>query len=163
MDEQRRARPGIPFGRVAGVPVFLTGSWLVLAAGLTLTYGTYLSVRLPAPLGYVVGGGLVVGLTVSVLLHEMGHALVARHYGMGVRGITLNLRGGYTELAGEAPSPRVEVAVSLAGPAGAFAPRLLAGGPPPGPPGGTPAPNPPGPPALPHPPGGRFQRPPRVA
>ena len=113
MEEQRRARPGIPFGRVAGVPVFLTGSWLVLAVGLVFAYGTYVQVRLPAPLGYLVGAGLVAGLTASVLLHELGHAFVARHLGMGVRGITLNLRGGYTELAGEAPSPRVELAVSL--------------------------------------------------
>ena len=126
MEEQRRARPGIPFGRVAGVPVFLTGSWLVLAVGLVFAYGTYLQVRLPAPLGYLVGAGLVAGLTASVLLHELGHAFVARHLGMGVRGITLNLRGGYTELAGEAPSPRVELAVSLAGPAVSLALGLLA-------------------------------------
>ncbi len=56
-------------------------------------------------------------LLASVLLHELGHALVARRFGIGVRGITLELLGGYTELDRDAPSPQVEVAVSLAGPA----------------------------------------------
>ena len=53
----------------------------------------------------------------SVLLHELGHALTARRYGIGVRGITLELLGGYTEMDRDAPSPRVDLLVSLAGPA----------------------------------------------
>jgi Zn-dependent protease len=53
----------------------------------------------------------------SVLLHELGHALVSRRLGTGVRGITLELLGGYTEMERDAPRPAVEAAVSLAGPA----------------------------------------------
>jgi Zn-dependent protease len=52
-----------------------------------------------------------------VLLHELGHAVTARRYGIRVRGITLELLGGYTEMEGDAPRPGVEVLVSLAGPA----------------------------------------------
>src|SRR5947209_6853477 len=126
MEEQRTApeRPartwGIPLGRVAGVPVFLTASWLVLALLIVITYQGYLSVRrpeLPVPLAYLVGTGLVLCLLLSVLLHELGHALTARRFGIGVRGITLELLGGYTELDRDAPRPSVELLVSLAGPA----------------------------------------------
>jgi Zn-dependent protease len=59
----------------------------------------------------------VVCLLGSVLLHELGHALTARRYGIGVRGITLELLGGWTEMDRDAPSPRVDALVSLAGPA----------------------------------------------
>ncbi len=126
VEEQRRPPDragrswGIPLGRVAGVPVFLTASWLVLALLITITYQGYLSVRrpeLPVPVAYLVGAGLVLCLLLSVLLHELGHALTARRFGIGVRGITLELLGGYTELDRDAPSPRVELLVSLAGPA----------------------------------------------
>lgn len=123
MEDQRRARPGIPLGRVAGVPVNLTVSWVFLAILLTITYRAFLAVErpsLPDPVAYVVGGGLVLCLLASVLLHELGHALVARRFGIGVRGITLQLLGGFTELDREAPSPRVELLVSLAGPAVSF-------------------------------------------
>ncbi len=111
---------GIPLGRVAGVPVFLTASWVFLAVLITIVYRGYLGVRrpeLPGPTAYLVGAGLVLCLLLSVLLHELGHALAARRYGIGVRGITLELLGGYTELDRDAPSPKVELVVSLAGPA----------------------------------------------
>jgi Zn-dependent protease/CBS domain-containing protein len=123
MEEQRRARPGIPIGRVAGVPVFLTVSWLFLAVLLTIIYRVILSAErpsLPTSLAFLAGGGLVLCLLASVLLHELGHALIARRFGIGVRGITLELLGGYTELDRDAPSPRVELLVSLAGPAVSF-------------------------------------------
>ncbi|MET0426166.1 MAG: peptidase M50, partial [Actinoplanes sp.] len=47
----------------------------------------------------------------------LGHALTARRFGIGVRGITLELLGGWTEMDRDAPTPRVEALVSLAGPA----------------------------------------------
>ncbi|WP_374225659.1 M50 family metallopeptidase [Micromonospora sp. C31] len=67
--------------------------------------------------GYLIGFGFVVSLLGSVLLHELGHALTARRYGIGVRGITLELLGGYTEMDRDAPTPRIDLLVSLAGPA----------------------------------------------
>src|SRR5262249_49475791 len=56
-------------------------------------------------------------LLISVLLHELGHAVVARRQGIGVKAITLELLGGYTEMAGDSPSPRADALVSLVGPA----------------------------------------------
>jgi Zn-dependent protease len=66
-------------------------------------------------------------LVVSVLLHELGHAFVARRYGVGVRGITLELLGGFTEMDREAPSPRSEAAIALAGPGVSLVLALLGG------------------------------------
>jgi Zn-dependent protease/CBS domain-containing protein len=52
-----------------------------------------------------------------VLAHEFAHAVTARHYGIGVKGITLWALGGVTELDGESPSPRADAVVAVAGPA----------------------------------------------
>ena len=53
------------------------------------------------------------------------HALTARRFRIGVRGITLELLGGYTEMDRDAPSPRVDLLVSLAGPAVSLALGLV--------------------------------------
>lgn len=105
----RRGRSGIRLGRVLGFPVHLSWSVLLLLGLVTLLYGGFR--------GYLVGFGFGVCLLGSVLLHELGHALTARRLGVGVKGITLEILGGYTEMERDAPNPRVELLVSLAGPA----------------------------------------------
>jgi Zn-dependent protease len=120
MPRPRRAgRARRPVGRVLGIPVFVNSSMLLLAVLVTVVYGNYAGgeLDLRAPLSYLVGLGFVVCLLGSVLLHELGHALTARRFGIGVRGITLELLGGWTEMEREAPTPRVDALVSLAGPA----------------------------------------------
>ncbi|MFF5288175.1 site-2 protease family protein [Paractinoplanes globisporus] len=116
---RRPGRPGRPVGHVLGIPIYVNGSMLVLAALVTAVYGNYVraELRLPEPWGYLVGLGFVICLLGSVLLHELGHALTARKFGIGVRGITLELLGGWTEMDRDAPTPRVDALVSLAGPA----------------------------------------------
>ncbi|SCG50753.1 Zn-dependent protease (includes SpoIVFB) [Micromonospora halophytica] len=106
-------------GRVLGVPLRVNVSMLLLTLLITVTYAQYARDRLDLPPlgGYLIGLGFVVSLLGSVLLHELGHALTARRHGIGVRGITLELLGGYTEMDSDAPNPRVELLVSLAGPA----------------------------------------------
>lgn len=130
-----RTRPpergsGIPLGRLFGVPIFLAPSWLLLAALITLTYSQFLTSRreeLPLSTGFAVGFGFVVCLLVSVLLHELGHAITSRQSGIGVSGITLEMLGGYTEMEREAPRPGVELFVSLAGPVVSLLLGLLSG------------------------------------
>ncbi|HET8682899.1 MAG TPA: M50 family metallopeptidase, partial [Micromonosporaceae bacterium] len=102
-----------------GVPVFLHASWLLLALLVTVSYGQLVqrSRNLPAEAAYAFGFLFVLCLVFSVLLHELGHAVTARWFGGRVRGITLELLGGYTEMEGEAPRPGVELVVALSGPA----------------------------------------------
>jgi Zn-dependent protease len=115
-----RPRGAFELARIGGVPVYLHSSYLLLAAVVILGYGPLVR-RTLHPLsaagGYLVAAAFVVFLLVSVLLHELGHALVARRYGIGVKAITLELLGGYTELTGESPNPRADALVSLVGPA----------------------------------------------
>ncbi|MGN9810315.1 M50 family metallopeptidase [Micromonospora sp. BQ11] len=125
MERTRRAprrtdrRAGVTVGRVFGVPLHLNGSMLLLTLLVTVLYAEFArrQLDLPQVAGYLIGFGFVVSLLGSVLLHELGHALTARRYGIGVRGITLELLGGYTEMDRDAPSPRIDLLVSLAGPA----------------------------------------------
>ncbi|MEU4244146.1 site-2 protease family protein [Actinoplanes sp. NPDC026619] len=97
----------------------MNGSMLLLAVLVTVVYGNWVrsELGLPDPLGYLVGLCFVGCLLGSVLLHELGHALTARRYRIGVRGITLELLGGWTEMDRDAPSPKIDALVSLAGPA----------------------------------------------
>jgi Zn-dependent protease len=138
-DLSRSARPGapggrgwrrlldrVPVGRLAGFPVHLSPSWLLLAAVLIIGYGRLLRRDGPAPVSYLLAMVLVGGLLISVLLHELGHALACRRYGIGVRGVTLEMLGGYTEMDHDPPTPRIEAAVSLAGPAVSLLLGLLA-------------------------------------
>jgi Zn-dependent protease len=113
-------QPGIRIGRVFGIPVYVSASWVVLAVLVTVMYGGMVQRTLPAlspTAAYAVGFGFVLCLMVSIFLHELGHAVVSRRYGIAVRAISLELIGGFTEMAEESPRPRVELAVAVVGPA----------------------------------------------
>lgn len=63
------------------------------------------------------GLGLSISLFAAILLHEIGHAFVALHYGMPVRSITLMILGGVTEIQQDSATPKETFLVALAGPA----------------------------------------------
>ena len=52
----------------------------------------------------------------SILVHELAHALTARHFGVGTDRITLWGLGGVAQLQGESPTPRAEGWIAAAGP-----------------------------------------------
>jgi Zn-dependent protease len=68
-----------------------------------------------ADLGFAALLAFLIGA--SVLLHELGHALVATRLTVPVHGITLFAFGGAAEMNAEAPHPGAELAIALAGPA----------------------------------------------
>jgi Zn-dependent protease/CBS domain-containing protein len=72
-----------------------------------------------------IAGALVYFL--SVLLHELSHSLVARRYGLEMRGITLFIFGGVAEMPGEPPTAQAELLVAAAGPAASFGIALACG------------------------------------
>lgn len=118
----------IPLGHLAGVRI--TMSWVVPVVAffyaLTLAQGALPNAVPGEPeASYWIGGALGAGLFfLSLLAHEMGHALVGRHEGIGVRGITLTLLGGYTQFDTEPETPGAELRVSGVGPVTNF---VLAG------------------------------------
>jgi Zn-dependent protease len=102
-----------------GIPVRLHWSFLVLAGGLLL-FGAYLGRFVPTAFG-------VASLIVSVVLHELGHALAARRYGIGTDNITLYPMGGIASIERMPEEPDQEIAIALAGPAVNFALAALGG------------------------------------
>ena len=101
---------------LGGVDVRLDPSLVLLVALLTWVLTGRLGLRFPTStaLALAVVGSVI--LVLSVLAHELGHALTARRRGLHVGGITLFALGGATELAGHGRTPREELAVSAAGP-----------------------------------------------
>ncbi|MFW6061443.1 MAG: site-2 protease family protein, partial [Planctomycetota bacterium] len=65
----------------------------------------------------LMGFGGAVGLFISITVHEFSHSLVARRFGLPMRGITLFVFGGVAEMTEEPPSPKAEIVMALAGPA----------------------------------------------
>ena len=111
----------ISLGRWGGVPV--SAHWTVLFTVALFAEVLATSVFPSARSGL---SGPVYGLSalltsavflLTLLVHELAHAITARHFGMRVRGITLWMLGGRTELDDESPTPRGEALVALAGPA----------------------------------------------
>jgi Zn-dependent protease len=120
-------REGIPLGRIAGIPVILAYSWFVIAAFTVIVYGPLLLEQNPA-LGvsaYYMAFAYALLLLISVLVHELAHALTAKIYGWPTQKIVLNLWGGHTQFENFTATPARSVIVALAGPA---ANLVLAGG-----------------------------------
>ena len=106
----------IPLGRIAGIKVSMDLSVLLVAALYTYVFATN---RFPiespglSTTAYWVGG--VAGALlffVSLLVHEVGHALVARDEGIGVRGISLWLLGGVAKLESSPTTARSEFRIA---------------------------------------------------
>ncbi|MDY6055397.1 site-2 protease family protein [Micrococcus sp.] len=112
-------RPGLPLGRIAGAPVYLSPAWVLIAAVVMLTFGPQVRRLLPS-LGagaYLVALGYAVILAVSVLVHEAAHAMVGRAQGLPAEEVVLTLWGGHTQFRGLHTTPLGSVATALAGPA----------------------------------------------
>ena len=71
--------------------------------------------------GFLTGVVFVAVAFGSVLLHELGHAVVARHLGVRVAGIELHFFGGAAKMVGQPRSAGDEIAIAAAGPAVSFA------------------------------------------
>lgn len=113
-------RHNIPIGRILGIPIGLDYSWFVVFALLTwMLAGSYYPAEFqdwPPLLYWFTGAVTAIMLFVSVLLHELGHSVVALRYGIPVRSITLFLFGGVAQIGAEPPSAIAEFLIAIAGP-----------------------------------------------
>ena len=99
-------------GRIAGIKVALHWSFFLL-----LPYLAYSTLAHDASIAsFLVMTLFVLLVFFCVLLHEFGHALAARRYGIGTRDITLTPIGGIAQLEGMPEKPAQELVVAVAGP-----------------------------------------------
>lgn len=113
-------RHTIPVGRVLGIPLELDYSWFLVFALLTwaLAVGHYPAEYKgwPASLYWIMGAVTAGMLFVSVVLHELGHSIVARRYKIPVRRITLFIFGGVSQIEAEAATAGADFRIAVAGP-----------------------------------------------
>jgi Zn-dependent protease len=125
----RREKYSLGFGQyrlfsLFGFQVKIDLSWLLLAlliswslaAGLFPTEYPDLSKRAYAWMGIA----CAVGVFFSIVFHEFSHSLVARRFGIPIKGITLFIFGGVAEMEKEPPSPKSEFLMAIAGPLASF-------------------------------------------
>lgn len=104
--------------RILGIPLRLRASWLIVAAAIVLIFGPQVDRIFDLGVAaYAVALAYAGLLLVSVLAHELAHALSARAFGWPPTEIELNLWGGHTEFLAGDSTPTKSLAVSLAGPA----------------------------------------------
>ena len=99
-------------GRLSGIPLHVHSTVIALFAAF-LGWCTYQFGLRGIPAGFLLGGQIFV----AVVLHELGHALAARSFGIGTAHITLYPFGGAAALEREARTAHEELVIAGAGPA----------------------------------------------
>jgi Zn-dependent protease len=112
-------QPGsLRVGQIAGIDITIRASWLFIAVLISVLIQPRIDVVAPGlgAFSYVAGLAFAVLLYLSVLLHELSHALSAKAYGLPVRSVTLHFLGGVTEIDGDPQTPGREFVISIVGP-----------------------------------------------
>jgi Zn-dependent protease len=115
----------IPLGHVFGIPIGVHYSWFTILVLLTWVLAvSYYPAEFhdrSAVLYWIMGALTAILLFVAVLVHELGHAVVAQRYKVPVRGITLFIFGGVAQMGEEPPNAVAEFWIAVAGPLVSFA------------------------------------------
>lgn len=119
-------------GRIAGIPIRLHVSWFLVAVLITWSLAAgYFPLEYPGwqPATYLIVGVVTAVLFfASVLLHELGHSVVALREGVPVKSITLFIFGGVAEIRREPETPGAEFRIAIAGPLSSLGLAALFGG-----------------------------------
>ena len=113
-----RSSDTIRLGQLFGIRVGVSRWWFLVLFFVIYALNGYFGQILPdGTQAFVVAvlGALLFFAT--VVAHELGHALVARHQGMAIEGVDLWALGGFTRTRGETASPGAEFRMAAAGPA----------------------------------------------
>jgi Zn-dependent protease/CBS domain-containing protein len=109
----------LPVAIMFGIEIRVSAS-LAILLGMVMLIGAEQAVvmapDLAMPLQWLVGALVAVAFLVTVLGHELAHALVGRRRGVTTTTVVLNMIGGMAPVSIEAARPRDELAIALAGP-----------------------------------------------
>ncbi|NWF94257.1 MAG: site-2 protease family protein [Syntrophaceae bacterium] len=115
--------------KLFGFEVRIDWSWIILAILIawSLSVGLFPNryTGLTTQTYWLMGIVGALGLFVSIVFHEMSHSLVARSYGMPMKGITLFIFGGVAEMGDEPRSPKAEFMMAIIGPVSSIVIGLL--------------------------------------
>jgi len=111
-------RTNFQIARIFGIRVGVGVSWFVVLFFFIFATTPYFHEVLggSSTTAYLVAVASVLSFFASLIIHELGHALVARRNGLGVVGIDLWAFGGITRTSGLVENPSVEFRVAAAGP-----------------------------------------------
>ncbi len=111
--------------KLLGFEVRIDLSWLIIAGLVTWSLAAglfpYLYPGLPSETYWIMGIVGALGLFVSIIAHEFCHSLVARKFGMPMKGITLFIFGGVAEMGDEPPTAKAEFLMAVVGPLSSIA------------------------------------------
>jgi Zn-dependent protease/CBS domain-containing protein len=115
--------------RLLGIPINLDASWIIILVLIAWSLGEQFrkDYGMGSASPWIMGLVAALAFFCCIVLHELGHSVVARAFGMPIRGITLFLFGGVAELEGEPPSAGVEFLMAIAGPVVSFVLAILFG------------------------------------
>jgi Zn-dependent protease/CBS domain-containing protein len=120
---------GVQLFKLFGFAVRVDVSWIVIALLVTwsLARGFFPEryETLDPATYWRMGMAGALGLFISIVIHELFHALMARRYGLPMKGITLFIFGGVAEMTDEPPSARAEFMIAIVGPLASVAIALL--------------------------------------
>jgi len=106
--------------RVFGIDIKIDASWAIIATFIAwaLAQGVFpeLYEGLSQSAYWWMALAAIIGLGVSIILHELAHSLVAKALGLPLKSITLFIFGGVAELEAEPKKPAAEFAMAIAGP-----------------------------------------------
>jgi Zn-dependent protease/predicted transcriptional regulator len=111
--------------KLFGFSVRIDMSWVIIAMLVSWSLASGLFPQqyknLPVSMYWIMGLVGALGLFVSIIFHELSHSLMARRYGLDMKGITLFIFGGVAEMDEEPSSARVEFMMAIAGPVSSVA------------------------------------------
>src|SRR5919106_1906261 len=112
---------GITLFTVRGIRIAVDFSWFIvlflIIVWLTGFYRDVLNNPQDEAAPYLLAVASAILFFASILLHELGHAVVATRHGIGVGGITLWMFGGVARLEKDSDTPATEFKIAIAGPA----------------------------------------------
>ena len=111
--------------KLLGFEVRIDWSWIIIAVLIAWSLSTGLFPfhykNLSTQTYWLMGIAGAAGLFLSIIAHEFCHSLVARKYGLPMKGITLFIFGGVAEMSDEPPSAGTEFLIAVVGPLSSLA------------------------------------------